>query len=104
MWCHELIEGIASVRLDPELGKKLKGWMGDAGFIPITHRLLLIPIGTLPKDKILKENGAFKVVKFVKGLEAISLYRDPALQLDCRKGTSLFSKVKAELKNRRMAL
>ncbi|EKG19687.1 hypothetical protein MPH_02998 [Macrophomina phaseolina MS6] len=91
MWCHELIEGIASVGLDPELGKKLKGWIGDAGFIPIIHKFLLIPIGTLPKDKILKENGAFKVVKSVKGLEAISLYREPALQLDCRKGFDRYS-------------
>lgn len=72
-WTDEIIAGIKKVGLEPEPGPKLEGWIRDAGFINVKHKLLPIPVGTWPRDRRLKEVGAFDLVQFLEGLEAISL-------------------------------
>ncbi len=72
-WTDEIIAGIKSFGLEPEPGPKLESWIKDAGFTNVVHKLLPIPVGTWPKNRKLKEIGAFDVVQFLDGLEAISL-------------------------------
>jgi hypothetical protein len=72
-WADELVEGIKKFELEPEPGPKLEGWVRDAGFENIHHRLLPFPVGQWPKDKKLKEIGAFNQIQFVDNLEGISL-------------------------------
>ena len=50
-WTDSVIEGIKKINLEPEPGPKLEGWVRDAGFENIHHRLLPIPVGQWPKDK-----------------------------------------------------
>ena len=72
-WANEIVAGIKSFGLEPEPGPQLEGWIKAAGFANVTHELLPIPVGTWPRDRKLKEVGAFDVVQFLDGLEAISL-------------------------------
>ncbi|KAK7705068.1 hypothetical protein SLS57_010265 [Botryosphaeria dothidea] len=104
-WCDELIAGITGAGFDPEPGAKLKGWVEDAGFANVTHRLLPIPTGTWPKDKKLKEIGAFDLVQFLEGLEAISLRTLTQLRgWTAEEVQVLLAKLREELKNPRMRL
>ena len=50
-WADELVKGIKKFELEPEPGPKLEGWVRDAGFKNIHHRLLPFPVGQWPKDK-----------------------------------------------------
>ena len=50
-WTDAIIEGIKGINLEPEPGPKLEGWVRNAGFENIHHRLLPIPVGQWPKDK-----------------------------------------------------
>jgi hypothetical protein len=50
-WTDAIIEGIKKINLEPEPGPKLEGWVRNAGFENIHHRLLPIPVGQWPKDK-----------------------------------------------------
>ncbi|OCK77679.1 S-adenosyl-L-methionine-dependent methyltransferase [Lepidopterella palustris CBS 459.81] len=72
-WTRGVIEGIQKFGLEPEPGPKLEGWVKDAGFENVHHRLLPIPVGQWPKDKKLKEIGALDLVQFLDGLEGITL-------------------------------
>ncbi|GME43526.1 methyltransferase domain-containing protein [Neofusicoccum parvum] len=104
-WCDELIAGITGAGYDPEPGSKLKKWVEDAGFTNVTHKLLPIPTGTWPKDKKLKEIGAFDLVQFLEGLEAISMRTLTTLRgWSAEEVHVLLAKLREELKNPRMRL
>ena len=72
-WTNEMIAGIKSIGLEPEPGPKLEGWVRDAGFINVHHSVLALPTGMWPRNQKLKEIGAFDLLQFLDGLEAISL-------------------------------
>jgi SAM-dependent methyltransferase len=72
-WTDTIIEGIKKLNLEPEPGPKLEGWVRDAGFENVHHRLLPIPVGQWPKDKKLKEIGALDLIQFLDGAEAMTL-------------------------------
>lgn len=72
-WCTDIIDGISSLGVDPEPGSKLEGWVRDAGFTKVEHRLLPIPTGTWPRDKTLKYIGALDMIQFLDGMEAFSV-------------------------------
>lgn len=99
-WCTDLIEGIKSIGMEPEPGPKLQGWVQDAGFTKIKHQLLPIPTGTWPKDKRLKEIGAFDLVQFLDGMENISMRVLTALRGYTKdEVTILLAKLKNDLRN-----
>ncbi|OCL05246.1 UMTA methyltransferase family protein, partial [Glonium stellatum] len=54
-------------------GPKLKGWIEDAKFVNVTHKVVKIPLGTWPKAKTLKQIGALNLVQFLEGCEAYIL-------------------------------
>ncbi|KAL1614208.1 hypothetical protein SLS54_009926 [Diplodia seriata] len=104
-WCDELIEGITDAGFDPEPGPKLKGWVEAAGFGNVTHRLLPIPTGTWPKDRGLKEIGAFDLVQFLEGLEAISMRTMTQLRgWTVEEVQVMLARLRVELKNPRMRI
>ncbi|KAL3422601.1 hypothetical protein PVAG01_06757 [Phlyctema vagabunda] len=57
--------------LDP--GPHLKGWVQDAGFENITHRIVPFPVGLWPKERKLKEIGAFMTLQYTEGVDAFTL-------------------------------
>lgn len=54
-------------------GLYLEGWMKDAGFQNIHTERFVLPVGTWPKDKTLKEVGAWNFLQINEGLEAFTL-------------------------------
>ncbi|CAG9940765.1 unnamed protein product [Clonostachys rosea f. rosea IK726] len=54
-------------------GSKLSNMMREAGFINVTERVLHVPLGTWPKNKVLKAVGLYWRTILVDGLQAIAL-------------------------------
>ncbi|KAL9006940.1 MAG: hypothetical protein Q9188_000316 [Gyalolechia gomerana] len=59
--------------IEPCPGLYLEGWMKDAGFQNIHAEKFVLPVGTWPKDKTLKEVGAWNFLQINEGLEAFTL-------------------------------
>ncbi|KAL1651963.1 hypothetical protein SLS58_000086 [Diplodia intermedia] len=72
-WCDGVIEGVKAWGREPEPGPLLEGWVKDAGFTNITHKLLPLPVGTWPKDRKMKEIGALDLVQFKESLESAAM-------------------------------
>ncbi|KAK4178875.1 S-adenosyl-L-methionine-dependent methyltransferase [Triangularia setosa] len=54
-------------------GGKLANMMRDAGYVNVTERVLQIPIGTWPKNKVLKTVGLYWRTILLDGIQAIAL-------------------------------
>ncbi|KAF9629250.1 hypothetical protein BFW01_g10453 [Lasiodiplodia theobromae] len=72
-YLRESAEGMRSLGIEPEPATKLAGWLREAGFADIRDELFPCPIGSWPKDKMLKEVGLFNLANFVDGLEGFSM-------------------------------
>ncbi|KHN94258.1 Methyltransferase type 11 [Metarhizium album ARSEF 1941] len=68
-------EGLAAlgVNLDISSGGVLAGKMQEAGFTNVTERVFHVPIGTWPKNKVLKTVGLYWRTILLDGLQAIAL-------------------------------
>ncbi|KAI4095626.1 MAG: hypothetical protein LQ344_001557 [Seirophora lacunosa] len=53
-------------------GLYLEGWMKDAGFQGVHAEKFVLPVGTWPKDRHLKEVGAWNYLQIMQGLEAFT--------------------------------
>lgn len=67
------IDACKMIGRDPRPGPQLEGWLRDAGFINIRHKMIKIPIGTWPKDERLKDLGHMNLIQIIDGLEAYNL-------------------------------
>lgn len=54
-------------------GKNLEQWMREAGFVNVQAVKSLLPLGTWPKDKKLKQIGLFNWTQLWEGLQGMSL-------------------------------
>lgn len=68
-------EGLASlgVNLHAAAGGRLAAMMQEVGFVNVTERVLHIPIGTWPKNKVLKTAGLYWRTILQDGIQAIAL-------------------------------
>ncbi|KAK3954005.1 methyltransferase [Pseudoneurospora amorphoporcata] len=68
-------EGLAALGIDfhAAAGGKLAQMMREAGFINVTERILQLPIGTWPKNKVLKTVGLYWRTILLDGIQAIAL-------------------------------
>ncbi|KJZ75928.1 hypothetical protein HIM_04752 [Hirsutella minnesotensis 3608] len=68
-------EGLTSlgIDLDRAAGGFLAQKMRDAGFVNVTERIFHVPIGTWPKNKVLKTVGLYWRTILLDGLQAIAL-------------------------------
>jgi hypothetical protein len=49
---HQLLyQALGKIGLDWDTGRNLKRWVEDAGFENVEEQVLVVPIGTWPKDK-----------------------------------------------------
>jgi hypothetical protein len=55
-------------------GPQLQGWMKDAGFENVTQTRRMLPFGTWPADKTLKEIGAWNYMMLDENLEGVVNY------------------------------
>lgn len=70
-----VIEGLNTlgVDLNTAAGGLLAGWMREAGFTNVTERVFHVPIGTWPKNKVLKTVGLYWRTILLDGIQAIAL-------------------------------
>lgn len=68
-------EGLAALGVDLDIssGGTLSRKMQDAGFTSVTERVFHVPIGTWPKNKVLKTVGLYWRTILLDGLQAIAL-------------------------------
>ncbi|KAI9882201.1 MAG: hypothetical protein M1823_006057 [Watsoniomyces obsoletus] len=72
-WDEHCLKALNGMGQDPCPGPKLEGWVQDAGFTQITHRVFKMPVGAWPKDKHKRELGQWNYFQILEGLEAFSL-------------------------------
>lgn len=72
-WADKVADGMRKFGTEPDPGAKIEGWVTEAGFTNIEARTFPFPVGTWPKDKKLKEIGAFNLVQFLDNLEALTM-------------------------------
>ncbi|KEZ46635.1 hypothetical protein SAPIO_CDS0461 [Scedosporium apiospermum] len=72
-WITTLLDAARAIGREPNPGPKLEGWVKDAGFQHVQSRRFKLPIGTWPKDPVLKEVGRLNIAQVLNGLEAFSL-------------------------------
>ncbi|KAF9871598.1 hypothetical protein CkaCkLH20_11009 [Colletotrichum karsti] len=68
-------EGLMELGVDLELaaGDQLASMMRDAGFVNVTERVFHVPIGTWPRNRVLKTVGMYWRTILLDGLQAIAL-------------------------------
>ncbi|KAM0256725.1 hypothetical protein ACHAQJ_004792 [Trichoderma viride] len=73
-WKH-VTEGLAALGIDLNAAAdgRLSNMMQEAGFTNVTERVLHVPIGTWPKNKILKTVGLYWRTILLDGIQAIAL-------------------------------
>ncbi|KAI4256934.1 MAG: hypothetical protein L6R42_005948 [Xanthoria sp. 1 TBL-2021] len=69
---NEFIKASREASIEPCPGLYLEGWMKDAGFKDVKAEKFVWPVGTWPKDKHLKEVGAWNYLQIMEGLEAFT--------------------------------
>ncbi|KAI9802514.1 MAG: hypothetical protein M1833_001586 [Piccolia ochrophora] len=91
-WDKLCLQGCEKHGRDPCPGPKIEGWVQDAGFTDITHRVIKIPVGRWPKDqasvslhfppptsttlnrsKHQKNLGTWNLLQILEGLEAFTM-------------------------------
>lgn len=71
-WAH-IIQGLGALGVDFNATLLLEGLMRLAGFVNVTVRLFHVPIGTWPKNRILKLVGEYWRTILMNGLSPIAL-------------------------------
>lgn len=96
------LEACHMIGRDPCPGPQLEGWVKDAGFVNVRHKMFKIPIGTWPKDARLKDLGHMNVIQIMDGLEAYNMRLFTSVlgwtQIEAQ---VLFAEVRKEMKSNR---
>ncbi|KAI4196934.1 MAG: hypothetical protein LQ346_003143 [Caloplaca aetnensis] len=69
---NEFIKASRDTNIESCPGLYLEGWMKDAGFQGVQAEKFVWPVGTWPKEKHLKEVGAWNYLQIMEGLEAFT--------------------------------
>lgn len=72
-YLEETLAGMISLGVEPEPGPKMAEWVREAGFKDIHNERFSFPIGSWPKDKMLKQVGLLNLANFADGLEGFSM-------------------------------
>lgn len=72
---NRVTEGLAAlgINLHTASGGRLVSMMEEAGFVNVTERVFHVPIGTWPKNKVLKTVGLYWRTILLDGIQAIAL-------------------------------
>jgi hypothetical protein len=73
VWISTTTAAAEKIGRDTRPGSKLPGWFERAGFTNIVHRRFKLPIGTWPKDPVLKQIGLYNYMQINQGLEGLSM-------------------------------
>ncbi|KAK2045211.1 methyltransferase [Colletotrichum somersetense] len=73
-WGH-VVKGLSNLGIDlnAAAGERFPNMMREAGFINVTERVFHVPIGTWPRNRVLKTVGMYWRTILLDGLQAIAL-------------------------------
>ncbi|KAK1986715.1 methyltransferase [Colletotrichum cereale] len=73
-WGH-VVQGLSNlgINLNAAAGDRLPNMMREAGFVNVTERVFHVPIGTWPRNRVLKTVGMYWRTILLDGLQAIAL-------------------------------
>ncbi|KAF2117101.1 S-adenosyl-L-methionine-dependent methyltransferase [Lophiotrema nucula] len=101
-WADKIADGLRKFGVEPDPGPQIEQWVKDAGFINVTAKTLPFPVGTWPKDKKLKEIGAFNLIMYLDNLEGLTSkvfanawgWKDEEIKVYCAKARPAFKNPK----------
>ncbi|KAJ4298850.1 hypothetical protein N0V90_004093 [Kalmusia sp. IMI 367209] len=104
-WADKIADGLRKFGNEPDPGAQIENWVRENGFINVEARTFPFPVGTWPKDKKLKEVGAFNLLQFLDNLEALTMriYQN-AWGWSADEVKVLCAELRKELRNPRMLL
>jgi len=86
---------------DPTPGRSIEKWVKEAGFQDVVATKIPLPLGTWPKDKHMKEVGAWNYLQANEGLEGfISFLFTTRLGWSSEEVNAFSAKVRKQLKDR----
>ena len=84
---------------------QLESWVREAGFTNIHSKTLPFPVGTWPKDKTLKEVGAFNLIQYLDNIEGMTIrVYTQAWGWSAEEVKVLCAQLRKEFKNPRMRM
>lgn len=72
-WADKIADALRGYGVEPDPGPQIENWVKEVGFVNVHAKTLPFPIGTWPKDKTLKEIGAFNLINYLDNLEGMTL-------------------------------
>ena len=72
-WCDDILEISKTIGMPFDNPYHYREWLETAGFVNVQERRIPLPINSWPKDKRMKQIGAWEMVNFASGLEGFSL-------------------------------
>ncbi|KAK2741587.1 hypothetical protein FQN57_005570 [Myotisia sp. PD_48] len=73
LWTDEFHRIAQQAGFEFDIFPKVAGWLRDAGFTDVDEVEKVVPVGTWPKDKKLKDRGRYFIAQFLSnGLETFS--------------------------------
>ncbi|KAF2870304.1 S-adenosyl-L-methionine-dependent methyltransferase [Massariosphaeria phaeospora] len=72
-WADTIANELRKFGVEPDPGWQLLDWVKAAGFTNVSNKTLPLPIGTWPKDRKLKEVGAFNLIQYLDNVEGMTL-------------------------------
>lgn len=100
-WQTLFFEAMRKIGREPEDVGKYDEWMREVGFQGVTRRSYLWPQNPWPKDKALKELGAWNLINTLDGLEAFTMR--PFMQvlgMSFEEVQVILAKARQDVKNR----
>ncbi|EGX46144.1 hypothetical protein AOL_s00110g308 [Orbilia oligospora ATCC 24927] len=100
-WNNLFIEAVEKAGRSLVAAPKHKTWMVEAGFVDIHEDIFKLPNSPWPKDKYLKEVGAYHMASFLEALEGLTLRLfTGVLKLSPEECQLMLVDVRKDLKNR----
>lgn len=72
-WNKVFLDGLATINQTGVPGRHLRSYAEKAGFTSIRDKMFKVPMGSWPKDPVLKKTGMMNLVQMLDGMEAFSL-------------------------------
>ncbi|OAL30125.1 hypothetical protein AYO20_08928 [Fonsecaea nubica] len=72
-WIKIAAQGMEDLGRSLRPGKRLEGWMRDAGFVNVNVVRTPVPVGTWPRDKRLKRIGLLNFIQLHEGLTGLNV-------------------------------
>ncbi|MCJ1480371.1 hypothetical protein MMC06_000526 [Schaereria dolodes] len=96
----EFLAATRAVSIEPNPGPKLEGWLKDAGYLDVHAEKYVMPFGTWPADRHLKEVGAWNYLQFMEGVESfMTALLTRRLGYTIEEVQVLCARIKAEMKD-----